>query len=60
MYPKYNKGNENMTFPIPFGCLKKEMYHVVNMGSLELFNRLDIFPSREGEGFGRGLTSGIV
>jgi hypothetical protein len=42
MYPKYNKGNENMTFPIPFGCLKKEMYHVVNMGSLELFNRLDI------------------
>jgi hypothetical protein len=29
MYPKYNKGNENMTFPIPFGCLKKEIYHVV-------------------------------
>jgi hypothetical protein len=42
MYPKYNKGNENMTFPIPFGRLKKEIYHVVNMGSLELFNRLDI------------------
>jgi hypothetical protein len=42
MYPKYNKGNENMTFPIPFCRLKKEIYHVVNMGSLELFNRLDI------------------
>ena len=25
MYPKYNKGNENMTCPIPFGCLKGDI-----------------------------------
>jgi hypothetical protein len=26
MYPKYNKGNENMTFPIPFDCLKRRYF----------------------------------